>query len=118
MKAYYRPNGTLIIKADDDYILQVPKGYAIFVDLNGLEEGGRKLRLRKPSYTHEVPVKPVLLIRAAGPTETATSMTDGLGDLPEATDCCNNHSCPHHDGWVRDVVGGEWYDPLAPRPDR
>ena len=72
MKAYYRPNGTLVIKADGeyDYIL-VPKGRAIVVDLNGLTEGTRKLRLRKPSYTHEVPVKDVLLIRAAGPTGTA-----------------------------------------------
>lgn len=117
MKAYYRPNGTIIITPAEGPI-QVPQGYGIVVDLSGLEEGGRKLRLRKPSYTHEVPAKPVLLIHAAGPTGTATPMTDGLGDLPEATDCCNNHSCPHHDGWVRDVVGGEWYDPLAPRPDR
>ncbi len=54
MKAYFRPDATIVVRFEEGD--SVPEGCAIVVDLNGL--------VKRPDYTHEVPVKMAVILRA------------------------------------------------------
>ena len=54
MKAYFRPDASVVVKFEEGD--SIPGGCAIVVDLNGL--------VKRPEYTHEVPVKAATILRA------------------------------------------------------
>jgi len=52
MKAYFRPNGTVVVRLEKGD--SIPHGVGILVDLNGL--------VKRPDYTHMVPVKTTTIL--------------------------------------------------------
>ncbi|KKL96003.1 hypothetical protein LCGC14_1848780 [marine sediment metagenome] len=54
MKAYFRPDASVVVKFEEGD--SIPAGVGIIVDLNGL--------VKRPDYTHMVPVKTTTLLRA------------------------------------------------------
>ena len=63
MKAYFRPDASVVVKFEEGD--SIPDGVAIVMDLNGL--------VKRPHYTHEVPVKMAVILRAISGSAKATN---------------------------------------------